>query len=67
VKWGTIKQWNGASGFGNTTTYQWIAAGKLRAKKAGRRTLIDIEHGLKVIEALPDADIRLPNSRKSVA
>ena len=64
VKYATIKDWKTISGMGNTTTYQWLAAGRLKAKKVGKRTLIDVEHGLEVLRKQPDADIRLRNSRR---
>jgi hypothetical protein len=64
VKFATIKDWEAISGMRGTMTYQWLAAGRLRAKKLGKRTLIDVEHGLAAIRKQPDADIRLPNSRK---
>jgi hypothetical protein len=67
TKYATIKDWRVISGMGNTTTYQWLAAGRLRGKKAGKRLLIDVEHGLEVLRKLPDADIRLPKSRKVAA
>jgi hypothetical protein len=59
----TIDVWMQISGIGRTTTYQWLAAGRLKAKKSGKRLLIDVTHGLRQVRALPDADIRLPNSR----
>ena len=67
VKFATIDTWIRISGVGRTTTYQWLAAGRLKAKKAGKRLLIDVEDGLREVRALPDADIRLPNSRRPTA
>lgn len=60
----TVQVWCAISGMGKTTTYQALAAGRLRAKKLGRRILIDVEHGLSFVRSLPSADIKLPNSRR---
>jgi hypothetical protein len=59
VKFAPLPRWCQISGIGKTTTYYWLAAGRLKAKKAGKRLLIDVEHGLKAIKELPDADIRV--------
>jgi hypothetical protein len=67
VKFATIDTWIQISGMGRTMTYQWLAAGRLKAKKAGKRLLIDVEDGLREVRALPDAHIRLPNSRRPMA
>ena len=67
VKFATIDTWIRISGMGRTTTYQWLAAGRLKAKKAGKRLLIDVKDGLREVRALPDAEIRLPNSRRPTA
>lgn len=42
----SIDAWTKISGLGRTTTYSLIGEGKLRAVKAGRRTLIDVPAGL---------------------
>jgi excisionase family DNA binding protein len=55
----TIIKWCEITGFGRRTTYEWIAAGRLRAVKVGRRTLIDVQHGLEQIRQLPPAQIRM--------
>jgi hypothetical protein len=39
----------------------------LRAKKLGKTTLIDIEHGLGVIESLPDAEFTTGRSKRAAA
>jgi hypothetical protein len=64
AKFATIDTWMEITGMGRTTTYHWLAEGRLKAKKSGKRLLIDVEHGLRQVRALPDADIRLPNSRR---
>ena len=56
-KYATIQSWTALSGIGRTKTYEMIGEGKLRAVKAGRRVLIDVEHGLAFMKALPVAVI----------
>ena len=45
-------------GLGRTSLYAAIAAGKLRTKKSGRRTLVETAALRQFIEALPDAGMR---------
>ena len=54
----SIQDWLKISGLGRTTIYHLLAEGKLRAVKAGTRTLIDVEHGLAWLTAQPAADIK---------
>lgn len=54
----TIPVWMKLSGYSRTRVFAELATGQLRAKKLGRRTLIDLEHGMKRIAALPDATYR---------
>lgn len=54
----SIDQWVKLSGLGRTTTYSLISQGKLRAVKAGRRTLIDVPAGIAWINSLPEAEVR---------
>jgi hypothetical protein len=63
-RWAPIMVFSGISGLGRTTIYQLLAAKILRGKKVYGRTLIDVPHGLSAIEAMPDASITLPNSRR---
>jgi len=63
-KWGKISTWCALTDWGRTKTYQAIADGVLRAKKFDKTTLIDIEHGLGVIESLPDAQISTGRSKR---
>jgi hypothetical protein len=65
-KFAPINRWCLISGMGRTQSYQALAAKHLRGKKVGSRLLIDVEHGLAWLRSLPDADIRLPNSRRPV-
>jgi hypothetical protein len=67
IKWAPISRFCLISGLGRTQVYQLLAARRLRGKKAGKRTLIDVPHGLAAVEAMPDAEITLPNSRRPIA
>lgn len=42
------------AGVGKTTVYQEMAAGRLKAKKVGARTLITAESGQAWLDNLPD-------------
>jgi hypothetical protein len=67
TKFATIARWCEISGMGRSSTYQCLAAGRLRGRKLGKRLLIDVEHGMRMLRSLPPADIRLPNSRRRSA
>jgi excisionase family DNA binding protein len=64
-KFASIQDWLKISGLGRTTVYHLIAEGKLKAIKAGTRTLIDVEHGLVWLHALPPADIKCAREYKA--
>ena len=64
AEWATVANWCAISGFGQTRTYELIALGILRAKKAGRRTLVHVPSGLDFIESLPDANLTTGLSRR---
>ncbi len=66
VKFAPVDRWCEISGMGRTATYQALAAGYIRAKKIGVRTLFDVNHGLSWLHSLPDAEVRLPNSRREI-
>ena len=67
VKYAPVDRWCEISGMGRTQTYQALAAPDgLRAIKLGKRTLIDVEHGLRWLHSLPRAQVRLPNSRREI-
>jgi len=53
----TIETWLSDSGMSRTDTYRKLGAGLLRAKKVGRRTLIDYPHALAWLRSMPDAVI----------
>jgi hypothetical protein len=56
--WATVAGWCRLSSMSSALTYQALSRGDLRAKKLGRRTLIDVQRGLAWIESQPDAEIR---------
>jgi hypothetical protein len=66
-KYGKVSTWCLISGWGRSKSYQALADGVLRAKKFGKTTLIDIDHGLNVIEALPDAKINVGRAKRATA
>ena len=51
-----IDGWMAISGMGRRAVYAALDRGDLRAKKMGARTMIDVEHGLAWLRALPDYD-----------
>jgi hypothetical protein len=50
-----IPAWMLLSGLSRTGTYDALGRGDLRAIKCGKKTLIDVEHGLKWLRSLPPA------------
>lgn len=54
VRFGSIDEWCQLSGLGKTISYQLLRDGHLKAKKLGRRTLIDLAAGLQWLETQPD-------------
>jgi hypothetical protein len=62
--WAPIDRWCAISGLGRTRTYEHLALGNLRAKKAGKRTLVHVPSGLAFIESLPDANMTTGLSRR---
>jgi hypothetical protein len=62
----TINGAKTATGLGTTKLYEEIAAGKLHAFKAGRRTLISATSLRAYLAGLPRADIRT-GQRKAAA
>lgn len=59
----TISVWVERTGISQSVTYQLIAADRLRARKVGRRTLVDFAHGLAWLEQQPLAKIAPPFRR----
>jgi excisionase family DNA binding protein len=55
----TIGTWTQMTGIGRTTTYGLLTDGKLRAVKAGGRTLIDVDHGLAWLRSQPTVKISI--------
>ena len=56
----TVVDWCRLSGMGRTATYHALMRGDLRARKLGKRTLIDVRHGLAWMGSLPLATVTLP-------
>lgn len=59
-RYASVDEWTRLSGISRTVTYDRIAKGELKAVKVGRRTLVDVEHGLSWIASQP-ALPRRPN------
>lgn len=57
-RFASIPHWSLLSGVGRTKSYELIGDGTLRAVHVGRRILVDVEHGLAAIAAMPRAEIR---------
>ena len=56
----TIAEFCKASGNGRSATYEAIKAGKLKAVKRGRRTLILAEDATAYLRALPPLEVANP-------
>lgn len=57
-KYATLETWTALSGISRTKSYYLLAEGKLRAVKAGRRTLIDVDAGLAWLRDQPAPEIK---------
>ena len=64
-KLATISDFSRLFGVGRTMVYQLVGAGELRAVKAGRRTLIDVESASAWAANLPPAAIHTVRQRKA--
>jgi len=62
IKYASIAQWCEMTGMCRATTYNELARGNLRAVKHGKRTHIDVEHGLAWMANLPPATFRAPKA-----
>jgi hypothetical protein len=62
---GTLKTAKRISGSSNSKLYQLIGSGQIKAKKLGRRLLIDLGSLYTFLESLPDAKIAPPRPRRS--
>lgn len=51
VQYESVLAWSGRSGMRTGAIYARLASGELRAIKVGRRTLIDVQHGLAWLDA----------------
>ncbi|WP_286705358.1 MULTISPECIES: helix-turn-helix domain-containing protein [unclassified Acidiphilium] len=63
----SIQVWAGRTGISRSKTYELLASGDLKARKIGRRTLIDFQHGLSWIENQPLAKIAPPFQRNHLS
>ena len=52
-KYATIPDWCTISGMSRSSTYLALSRDDIRAIKVGKRVLIDVDHGLKWMAALP--------------
>jgi excisionase family DNA binding protein len=59
----TVKQTREITGLGNTTVYALLAAGHLKAKKCGSRTLVTGESIAAYLNGLPDAVLTTGRSK----
>ena len=62
----TLQGWMAISAMSRDATYKALSRGNLKAKKLGRRIVIDLAHGLEYMRSLPDADIRLASAPRQV-
>lgn len=56
----SIGEWTTRSGVSRSRTYELLASGELKARKVGRRTLIDLHAGLTWLNEQPAPKIALP-------
>lgn len=61
----TISEWIARSGISRSRTYELLGSGDLRARKVGRRTLIDLRAGLAWLDAQPAPRISVPHVRRT--
>jgi hypothetical protein len=66
-KYTDFEGWERITNIKRRATYDLLASGKLRAVKLGKRSLIDVQHGLEFLESLPEAVIRPQNRSKKDA
>jgi hypothetical protein len=57
--WCTIQGWCALTGMSDGATYNAMSRGDLVTRKLGKRVLIDVQKGLKWLDGLPPANIRL--------
>jgi excisionase family DNA binding protein len=55
------------AGVGRTTVYGWIGSGLLRARKAGKRTIITSEDLRDCLSSLPSIEVKAPGGRAWLA
>lgn len=63
----SISAFCGMTGIRRSKLYELLGTGDLHAVKAGRSTLIDVQHGLGYMRALPPAVVRPAHRRRRTA
>jgi len=63
----TLPDWCALSGMRPSKTYDELSRGNLRAKKIGKRLVIDVQYGLAWLRTLPEPDINLARAPRAVA
>lgn len=63
----TVADWTALTGMSRSITYDLLSKGHLQGKKVGRRTLIDVQHGLRFIRKQPNVDVRIKRAPREVA
>ena len=63
----TLPDWCSLSGMRPSKTYDELSRGNLKAKKVGKRLLIDVQHGLAWLRTLPEPKINLARAPRAVA
>lgn len=56
-KYTPVAGWCDLTGTGRSWTYEALGRGDLRAIKLGKKTLIDVDHGLAYLASMPEAKI----------
>ncbi len=60
----TVAEWCLRSGISRSRTYELLAADDIKARKVGRRTLIDLKAGLAWLDAQPAPKIALAFAKR---
>jgi hypothetical protein len=62
-RYAPFPEWEKISGMKRTQTYEKAAEGSIRIVKLGKKSLVDVDHGLAYMASLPAADIRTGKDR----
>lgn len=63
----TVLAWVKRTGISRSVTYELLAAGELKGRKVGRRTLIDFRAGLAWLDSQPAPKIVMPFAKRDRA